>query len=113
MYQIQYFRNFIFEDHPIKPSRGFRKCSSHIAIFSPCKRLSIIDHKRHQCDTACYGFSIDIIDSGTIISMVLATLDDLQADLCIKIAHNTLSRELKTGQFQRSGHAHLPQGLPT
>ena len=34
--------------------------------------------------------------------MVLATLDNLRAELCIEIAQN----ELKTGQFQQSGHIH-------
>ena len=45
-----------FKDHHIKQ---IRECSSHVA--NPLRRLSIIDHKRRQRDTACYGFSIDYI----------------------------------------------------
>ena len=90
---MQYFRDFIFEDHPIKQFCGFCECSSHIARPSPCRRLSIIDHKCRQRDTACYGFS-----------NIRRFTSRYMYQNC---AQSAVQNESKTGKFQQSGHACL------
>ena len=66
---------------------------------SPRRRLSIIDHKDRQRDTACCGFSN--VRRFTSRSMYR------------NCAQSAVQNELKTDQFQRSGHAHLPETTAT
>ena len=93
MPQIQHFRDFIFEDHPIKQILQILQVFFSHCRPSPCRRLSIIDHKRRQRDTACYGFR-----------NVRQFTSRFMYRNC---AQSTVQNELKTDQFQRSGHAHL------
>ena len=87
---VQIFEGRIFHGCQVF-SRFYFQGSPHKTIS--CRCLSIIDHKRHQHDTACYGFS----NARRFTNRFMYR----------NCAQSAVQNELKTGQFQQSSHAHL------